>query len=116
VKLLEREQGVAAGRPRLNLQHRAHARQHRCVQAVGFRQAADRLGEAARLPALVATRFNPDLKAKYNQLSNAGRPAKVALTAVMRKLILLANALLKANRTWPPKTRLIKTDTLELPV
>jgi transposase len=70
----------------------------------------------SRYPALVATRFNPDLKAKYNQLSNAGKPAKVAPTAVMRKLILLPNALLKANRTWPPKTRLIKTDTLELPV
>jgi transposase len=56
------------------------------------------------------------MKAKYNQLSNAGKPAKLALTAVIRKLILLANALLKANRTWPPKTRLIKTDTLELPV
>jgi len=43
---------------------------------------------------------------------NAGKPAKVALTAVMRKLILLANTLLKANRSWGPKTRLIKTDTL----
>jgi transposase len=43
---------------------------------------------------------NPDMKAKYNQLTNAGKPAKVALTAVMRKLIVLANALLKANRRW----------------
>jgi transposase len=59
--------------------------------------------QAIYMPALVATRFNPDLKAKYNKLSNAGKPAKVALTAVMRKLILLANALLKANRTWTPK-------------
>ena len=31
---------------------------------------------------------------------NAGKPAKVALTAVMRKLILLANTLLKTNRPW----------------
>jgi transposase len=59
--------------------------------------------QAIHMPALVTTRFNPDLKAKYNQLTNAGKPAKVALTAVMRKLILLANALLKANRTWTPK-------------
>ena len=59
--------------------------------------------QAVYMPALVATRFNPDLKAKYNQLTHAGKPAKVALTAVMRKLILLANALLKANRTWTPK-------------
>ena len=64
------------------------------------------------MPALVATRFNPDMKAKYAQLINAGKPAKVALTAVMRKLILLANALLKANEMGP-KTRLIKTDTLD---
>ena len=31
-------------------------------------------------------------------LLHAGKPAKVALTAVMRKLIVLANAFLKANR------------------
>jgi transposase len=43
------------------------------------------------------------MKAKYKQMINAGKPAKVALTAVMRKLILLANALLKANRSWDPK-------------
>ena len=59
--------------------------------------------QAIYMPALVATRFNPDMKAKYNQLTNAGKPAKVALTAVMRKLIVLANTLLKANRTWTPK-------------
>jgi transposase len=43
------------------------------------------------------------MKANYNQVTNAGKPAKVALTAVMRKLILFTNALLKANRTWAPK-------------
>jgi hypothetical protein len=32
-----------------------------------------------------------------------GSPSKVALAAVMRQLILLANALLKANRSWAPK-------------
>ena len=52
----------------------------------------------------VATRFNPDLKAKYRQLVEAGKPAKVALIAIMRKLIVLANALLKANRKWAPKS------------
>jgi len=55
------------------------------------------------MPALVAARFNPDLKAKYTHLLEAGKPAKVALTAIMRKLIVLANALLKANRKWEPK-------------
>jgi transposase len=52
------------------------------------------------MPALVATCFNPDMKAKHNQLTNTGKPAKVALTAIMRKLIALANALLNANKRW----------------
>lgn len=56
------------------------------------------------MPALVAMRFNPDLKAKYIQLVGVGKPAKVAITAIMRKLIILANAMLKAGRPWMPKT------------
>jgi transposase len=56
--------------------------------------------QALYMPALVAARFNPDLKAKYQQLIAAGKPAKVAITAVMRKLIVTANALLKADRLW----------------
>jgi len=59
---------------------------------------------AVYMPALVAARFNPDMKATYDRLRAAGKPAKLALTAVMRKLIVLANALLKANRTWTSKT------------
>ena len=55
------------------------------------------------LPALVAMRFNPDLKAKYLQLREAGKPAKIALVALMRKLIEVANALVKANRLWAEK-------------
>jgi transposase len=56
--------------------------------------------QALYMPALVAARFNPDLKAKYQQLINAGKPAKIAITAIMRKLIVTANALLKADRIW----------------
>ena len=59
--------------------------------------------QALYMPALVAARFNPDMKAKYAHLIETGKPAKVALTAIMRKLIVLANALLKANRKWQPK-------------
>ena len=47
------------------------------------------------MPALVAARFNPDMKAKYAHLIETGKPAKVALTAIMRKLVVLANALLR---------------------
>lgn len=59
--------------------------------------------KALYMPALVATRFNPDLKAKYDQLVTAGKPKKVAITAVMRKLVVLANALLHARRKWMPR-------------
>jgi hypothetical protein len=59
---------------------------------------------------LVATCFNPDMTAKYNQLTNAGKPAKVALTAGHtkadcpgKKQIVLANGLLKPSRSWTPK-------------
>lgn len=56
--------------------------------------------QALYMPALVAARFNPDLKAKYRKLIAAGKPAKVAITTVMRKLIVTANALIKADRLW----------------
>ena len=59
--------------------------------------------QALYMPALVAARFNADLKAKYRALIAAGKPAKVALTAIMRKLLILANALLRDGRTWAPK-------------
>ena len=58
------------------------------------------LRRALYMPALVAIRFNPDLKATYQALRQAGKPAKVALVAVMRKLLLLANALLRDDRAW----------------
>ena len=60
--------------------------------------------QALYMPALVAMRFNPDLKAKYKQLIAAGKAPKQAITAVMRKLVILANALLKNKRTWHKKT------------
>ena len=62
------------------------------------------LRDALYMPALVAMRFNPDLKARYEHLRAAGKPAKVAIVAVMRKLIEMANALVKADRKWTPKT------------
>lgn len=61
------------------------------------------LRDTLYMPALVATRFNPDLSQKYQGMIAAGKPAKVALTAIMRKLIELANALIKDDRKWSPK-------------
>jgi transposase len=54
------------------------------------------------MPALVALRINPDLRRKYQDLKDAGKPSKVAIAAIMRKLIVLANALIRDNRKWSP--------------
>lgn len=58
------------------------------------------LRKALYMPALVATRANPDMARKYNQLIDAGKQKKVALTAIMRKLLVMANALLRDDRKW----------------
>jgi transposase len=61
------------------------------------------LRNAIFMPAPVAIRINPDLKAKYDHLVAAGKEKKVAITAVMRKLLMLANALLRDQRKWAEK-------------
>ena len=70
----------------------------RCIRA-----GRAHLRQALYMPALVAIRFNTDLTAKYQALVAAGKPPKVAITAVMRKLVILANALLHQGRAWTPK-------------
>jgi transposase len=55
---------------------------------------------ALYMAAIAASRHNPDLKAFYTRLRAQGKKAKVALTAVMRKLAVLANTLIKENRHW----------------
>ena len=52
------------------------------------------------LVALSATRFNANMKAFYRRLRTTGKPAKVALIAVARKLVVLANTLISENRPW----------------
>lgn len=47
------------------------------------------------MAALVASRYNPILKALYQRLVAKGKAKKLALTVLMRKLIILANKLLK---------------------
>lgn len=58
------------------------------------------LRDALYMPALVAMRFNLDLKEKYRALREAGKPAKLAIVVLMRKLLEMANALVKADRVW----------------
>lgn len=60
------------------------------------------LRQALYMPALVAVRHNAAMKEKYQAFIAAGKPPKVALTAIMRKLAILANALLRTNRKWTP--------------
>jgi len=53
------------------------------------------------MAALVAARYNPILKAFYRRLVAAGKPKKLALTAVMRKLVVLLNRLIKNPQFKP---------------
>jgi transposase len=50
--------------------------------------------------ALVATRRNLVIRAFYRRLLAAGKPKKLALTACMRKLLTILNAMLRTNTTW----------------
>ncbi len=52
---------------------------------------------------LVATRFNPKIKAFYQRLLAQGKPKKLALTAAMRKLLTIVNTLIKNNVLWNPE-------------
>jgi transposase len=51
---------------------------------------------------VTASRCNPAIKAFYQRMRQAGKPAKVALTARMRKLLTLLNAMLKTKTPWQP--------------
>ena len=60
------------------------------------------------MAALTATRHNPDLQRVFLRLKAAGKSHKVAIVAIMRKLIVLANVLLRDARPWaktPPPAR-----------
>jgi transposase len=55
---------------------------------------------ALYMSALVATRFNPVIRTFYQRLCAAGKAKKVALTACMRKLLTILNAMLKYRTPW----------------
>ena len=52
--------------------------------------------------ALNAIRLNPEFKAKYEAMVKAGKPAKVDIVPILRKLLILANALIRDQRKWAP--------------
>ena len=53
---------------------------------------------------LTATKHNPVIKAYFERLITAGKPFKVAMTACMRKLLTILNAMLKTNQPWRAPT------------
>jgi len=55
---------------------------------------------ALYMAALVASRFNPVLKDFYRRLLDAGKPKKLALTALMRKLLTILNAIARDRKPW----------------
>lgn len=52
--------------------------------------------------AMVAARYNPQLKCFRDKLVAAGKPKRIALVAVARKLITILNAILRDRRPWQP--------------
>ena len=57
---------------------------------------------ALYMAALSAIRFNQELKGFYRRLRRRGKPGKVALVAVMRKLLLLLHAIARRGTPWIP--------------
>lgn len=59
-----------------------------------------RVRDALYMAALAAARSNPRFKDFYQRLRKAGKPAKLALIAVARKLLVTANAILRDNTAY----------------
>lgn len=57
---------------------------------------------ALYMAALVASRRNPVIRPFYQRLLRAGKPKKLALTACMRKLLTILNAMMRTNTDWRP--------------
>jgi transposase len=72
-------------------------------QSIGKRKTAGGRSGVRRtlyMATLVATRFNPRIKAFYQRLLAKGKLKKVALVAAMRKLITILNTLVRTDQLW----------------
>ena len=56
--------------------------------------------KALSMAALVAIQHNPVMRLFADKLKRNGKPAKVVITAVMRKLIVTLNAILRSGEPW----------------
>ena len=54
------------------------------------------------MPMLSAIRCNPQIKTFYNRLIADGKPKQVAITACMRKMLTMLNAMIRDNQPWHP--------------
>ncbi len=75
--------------------------------AIGDRQAAGgrrRPRNVLCMAAMAACQFNPEMAELHARLVARGKHRKVAAAAVMRRLIAVANALLRDRRTWQDRT------------
>jgi transposase len=63
---------------------------------------------ALYMAALVASKCNPVIRTFYLRLRAAGKPAKVALTACMRKLLIILNAIARSGTPWQPECALVR--------
>ena len=93
-----REAAAVVGVAPLNRDSGKHRGSRRCWGGRGRGRAA------LYMAALVGVRYNPTLKEFYERLLRAGKPKKVALTACMRKLLTILNAMLKHHTAWNPQT------------
>lgn len=64
-----------------------------------------RLRKALYMPAIVAKKYNPILSEFYERLIKKGKPKKVAICAVMRKLLVLSFGVLKSETDFNPNHR-----------
>lgn len=62
--------------------------------------------KALYMAAVSASRFNPVLRSFYEGLVARGKAKKVALVAVMRKLLVMLNAMVRDGRRWQEKVTL----------
>ena len=60
---------------------------------------------ALYMAALAAIRFNPAIKSFYRRLVDNGKPPKTAITAAMRKLLVILNAVVRSGNSWSPHTQ-----------
>lgn len=73
-----------------------------CLNVAHIHGGRKSLRDVLYMASISASRHNPALNAGYKRLITNGKPAKLALTAVMRKLLITLNAMVKTNTPWSP--------------